>query len=430
MNAHLMYPEEVFQFIWQQLYFQLHTLQTTNGQKIHIVDPGIWNKDQGPDFLDATIHLDGITWRGHVEIHKTTGDWYHHKHHQDPHYDNTILHVVYKKGKVPACRTDGTIIPELVLEGLIPASFWRNYTFLQDTQANLPCHALLIQTLSSYDHWIRQLGWQRLQQKTNTWKERLSHYQGDFRELLWHAILPRLGGKANHTPFEILAQRIPFGLIQRYQEDVFTVETLLFGGLGLLKGQAKDESHQRSLDRWSYLRHKHKLGEMTALPVKHSRMRPHAFPMLRLAQLAQWVRLFPKWTDLLSMEGMLRFLQTDLGVSNYWHTHHSWGVTHKLLRPCLGKQTKEMLIWNALLPVAMLYENQYPAGQSNTLRTFAYQLKAERNTITRKFSKYPLPQKHIVDTQGIYHLYQSYCKEKKCLSCEIGQTLLTTGLGK
>ncbi|MEO0638989.1 MAG: DUF2851 family protein, partial [Bacteroidota bacterium] len=128
MNAHLMYPEEVFQFIWQQLYFQLHALQTTDGQNLHIVDPGVWNKDQGPDFLDATIHLDGITWRGHVEIHKATGDWYHHKHHQDPHYDNTILHVVYKKGEIPACRTDGTLIPELVLEGLIPASFWQHYT--------------------------------------------------------------------------------------------------------------------------------------------------------------------------------------------------------------------------------------------------------------------------------------------------------------
>ncbi|MEL6135395.1 MAG: DUF2851 family protein, partial [Bacteroidota bacterium] len=245
----------------------------------------------------------------------------------------------------------------------------------------------------------------------------------------WRAVLPRLGGKANHTPFEILAQRIPFGLIQRYLKDVFSMEVLLFGGLGLLRGEAKDKSHQQYLSHWHYLRHKHQLGEMAPLPVKQSRMRPHAFPMLRLAQLAQWLTIIPQWTHLLTLEGMKSFLQYPIGVSTYWQAHHGWGLPHKLPHPQLGRQSKEGIICNALLPVALLYDQQYQLRESEELISFAHTLKAEQNKVTRKFKPYPIQQQNMMDTQGIYHLYHAYCKAKKCLSCEIGQTLLTTGLG-
>ena len=44
---------------------------------IQVISSGNWNKNgPGPDFTEARLNIDGITWFGSVEIHYKASDWY------------------------------------------------------------------------------------------------------------------------------------------------------------------------------------------------------------------------------------------------------------------------------------------------------------------------------------------------------------------
>ena len=62
---------------------------------ILVIHTGAWNRfAPGPDFRNACIRIGELTWFGDVEIHVKASDWFKHKHHLDPNYQNVILHVV------------------------------------------------------------------------------------------------------------------------------------------------------------------------------------------------------------------------------------------------------------------------------------------------------------------------------------------------
>ncbi|MEM9897478.1 MAG: DUF2851 family protein [Bacteroidota bacterium] len=418
------YPEEIFQFIWKNRYFHQVDITTKDQQKIYIVDPGEWNHNQGPDFLNATIQINHITWNGHIEIHRYTREWFQHQHHLDTQYDNTILHVVYESGPQAASRTDGSIIPELELKPYIDPTFLSHYHTFRNSGAHIPCHHLLKDRIDlPWKVW--QDGWaeERMQHKIEQIREVLGRHQHDYAQLLWQILLRTIGGKTNGIPFEMLAERIPYRLIQRYQ-DVFDQETLLFGGLGLLRGQGTDDYHRSMIHRWQYLAHKHELPDWEPLPLKHLRMRPVAFPMIRLAQIAQLLHVVPSLTQLLDQNGILFFLSLEIGVSSYWRSHHRWGKVSKDNPKTLGPQSREMLAANVFIPISILHSLQYQPQKVPLLLKLLASFPAEDNRITRIWNKYKVPHQHMMHSQALYHLYTQYCTQKKCLSCKVGQTLL------
>ncbi len=98
------YPEkeDVLQWIWEQLLFDTSNLTTIDGIPLTILEQGIPNLSDGPDFLQATIQVGSIAWSGAIEIHLSSNSWEQHKHHLDPNYNQVILHVVLDEhpGKV------------------------------------------------------------------------------------------------------------------------------------------------------------------------------------------------------------------------------------------------------------------------------------------------------------------------------------------
>jgi hypothetical protein len=76
---------------WEQIYFK--PLVTASGDSIIVHSPGAWNNSSGPDFQHAHISINGIDYRGAIEIHLTDAGWRAHGHATNAAYDNTILHV-------------------------------------------------------------------------------------------------------------------------------------------------------------------------------------------------------------------------------------------------------------------------------------------------------------------------------------------------
>ena len=50
--------EKLLHYIWKQRILPLAELLTTDGQKVEILDPGLHNRNAGPDFYNAKEYLE------------------------------------------------------------------------------------------------------------------------------------------------------------------------------------------------------------------------------------------------------------------------------------------------------------------------------------------------------------------------------------
>ena len=129
--------EKLLHYVWMYKLLPSKNLNTTDGRIIKILDPGQHNTNQGPDFTNARIEIDGIVWSGNVEIHHTSSDWNKHKHHIDPVYNTTILHVVEIADK-DIYMENGCKVPQVTIE--VPAKVKDNYEELLATSDYPRCH--------------------------------------------------------------------------------------------------------------------------------------------------------------------------------------------------------------------------------------------------------------------------------------------------
>ena len=97
-------------------------IRTCDSRIMTVIHPGTWNFEQGPDFKNAKIIIDGKEVTGDIEVHCSPSDWYAHKHHTDNNYSRVILHVTgpADKDEIERNRLPGipsvTISPDMISE--------------------------------------------------------------------------------------------------------------------------------------------------------------------------------------------------------------------------------------------------------------------------------------------------------------------------
>ena len=72
--------ELLLHYCWKHRLFPQAELHTTDHRRLEVIDPGLHNRNAGPDFFNAKVKVDGTLWVGNVEIHDKASDWYHHGH--------------------------------------------------------------------------------------------------------------------------------------------------------------------------------------------------------------------------------------------------------------------------------------------------------------------------------------------------------------
>ena len=132
--------EQLLHYVWRHRLFPLRLLTTQGGERVEIIDVGLPNPHDGPDFFNAKVKVGATYWAGNVEIHDRASDWFHHGHDRDPHYNNVVLHVV-READALALTQDGKRIPQLQLE--VPAYVEANYAALCAEEKYPPCFRVL-----------------------------------------------------------------------------------------------------------------------------------------------------------------------------------------------------------------------------------------------------------------------------------------------
>ena len=102
--------EQLIQRLWARRDFSEARLRTVDGRAIRVHRLGTWNPNEGPDFLDVLIEIDGEIFRGDAEVHFRSRNWREHGHHLDPAFASVVLHLVLfppAAGETEAITTTG-----------------------------------------------------------------------------------------------------------------------------------------------------------------------------------------------------------------------------------------------------------------------------------------------------------------------------------
>ncbi|MEM9983788.1 MAG: DUF2851 family protein [Bacteroidota bacterium] len=419
-----MYPfkEDALQAVWQRMAFDWQKLYTNQGQALKIFSPGILNRGQGPDFDQAHLQIGPVAWHGKVEIHLSSRDWYRHRHHCDPGYDGVILHVVFRSEGIPIKRHDGTLIPEISLEGRMElpklATSHRDFS-------PLPCAPFTADISDELKlEWVEALAYERMLNKVKDLEERLAASHGNWSQVFWEMLLRSLGGPVNGESLERLAQEVRAKTIHPYLDRPLLAEAMLLGVAGLLDAAAKDDYQAQLAVQWEFLKQKHRLSVLS-LPIHYLRMRPAAFPEVRMSQGLQLLRTYPDWLALLDPDGWSDFLSREIPCSPYWELHTKLGQPRQLRKKHLGVNQKYILLINLLVPLGYLYAHAHQALDVYDWISHCLEaIPAEKNRIVRRYTDLGFPLHNALHSQGLLQLHKAYCAPGKCLSCRIGQEAL------
>lgn len=132
------YSENLLQWVWENLLFDIGELVTEKDSSVKIHNPGSLNHTDGPDFSHAIIEIDGMIWHGSVEIHLRSSGWEQHGHHLDENYNQVILHVVAEQSPKNVILENGGSPHTLNLLPYLPEELKQFITHFRSS-SHLPC---------------------------------------------------------------------------------------------------------------------------------------------------------------------------------------------------------------------------------------------------------------------------------------------------
>lgn len=390
--------EDLLQFIWKNHYYNHRELQTEAGDRLFILYPGDANTDQGPDFANARITIGDAIRVGAIELHVKATDFNRHGHTGDPHYKNVILHVVWINDS--AAPPAG--IPVLALSGRVPTTLiprYRQFMAARSAATSfVPCASLLSAATEASKCWLSfrhlhgppfadqhwppfrdRLLRQRLANRTIFIRSLIDEKNPDWEEVAFQLMARSLGQPVNTDSFLTIARGLRLKDLLRRSDDPGRLDTMI-------RDQAERLPH----------------------PLLCHRMRPANSPYVRLRQLAE---LSSNHT------GRFTLLLESADPGPLLKTLQTKG---------LGPAMRYSILINAFIPLLYAYASlRQELSQSHKTFLWLQALPPENNHIIRGWRDMGIRARSAADTQALLELRKSYCREKRCLQCEIGRRLLT-----
>lgn len=416
------------QYVWKHRLWRSEDMVTNTGKKVRVVDPGLLNTDAGPDFFNAKIEIDGHMWVGNVEMHYRATDWKRHHHDSDKAYDSVILHVV-AKDDAPVRRTNGELIPQLVLE--VSPQFNADYASLVGATIEVPCATKIKQVPHlTIVEWVEGLAFERLHGKVERIHQLLDSFNGSWEDVCYVTLARNFGFGINNDAFERLARRTPLRLLGKHSDSVLQIEALLFGQAGMLDAQkpGMDSYYSQLCTEYAFLSNKFQLTPMEKESWKLFRIRPQNFPYRRIAMLAQFIEGgFRMMNRILETEGekeMRALFEVEL--SGYWTKHYTFGKPNERATATLSRSSIDIILINTVAPLLYAY-GELTGNYEMTDKAIKLleDLRAESNSIVSHFVAYGIDCPDALTSQALVQLKREYCDARKCIYCKIGHHLLS-----
>ncbi|NQX80907.1 MAG: DUF2851 family protein [Flavobacteriaceae bacterium] len=423
--------EDFLHYVWKHSLFDFLNLKSTRGKQIELIDNGSHNTNEGPDFSNSKLRIDGQLWVGNVEIHIDSSDWYAHQHQYDENYDSVILHVVWQHD-VDVFRQDNTQIDTLELKRLIPTGVLENYNGLFNKKTNkwINCEKQLkYVSMFSVDKMLKKTFLERLYAKENMINELLMKSQNNWEKVLFQLLAKSLGGNINGDLFVDIANSVDFSLIMKCSSNLLLLEALLLGQANLLDDDIENEYFKNIKKEYSFLRKTYNISPIVNGKLSFFRLRPPNFPTIRIAQLAQlYYRYNTLFSILISNKGIDKYYDI-LGVelSGFWGNHYTFDKKSNSSSKKISRNTIDILLINCIIPLKYVYEKHIGKTDVYTVLSEIRRIKHEKNSIVEKYLEIGFNIRNAMDSQAVIELNKNYCVVQKCLKCIVGKELLGRG---
>lgn len=385
--------EEYLHYLWHYKKLPFHLLKTTENESISIKNFGVYNSNEsGPDFFNAQMIINEIYWAGNIEFHIKSSDWYKHKHHHDPAYDNVILHVVYEHDQEVIIK-DRTI-PVIELKAFIHENGYKEFLSLSKVISDFPCKHEILNVDSIYLESAKNKAIiNKLNKKTITFDSSIN--QPD--QILYQLICRAFGNKVNNQPFFELAERIPIKIIKK--EEVELTSDFILGTAGF----------ELKTKHFFYLKRKYNIQSISKSQWKTKGLRPSSFPEIRLEQLINLIKKFDFDTNFI-------YFNEKENLQNF---------TLFLKQLNFSKDLIQNIMRNAIVPFIWWYgEVKQDEEIKDTAVSILELLPPEFNSIIKKWKEIGIEIKNSYDSQSLLELYNDICVNKGCLTCDVGHKII------
>lgn len=464
--------EKLVKTIWFDQQLERRGLRTTDGKRIAIITPGEWNFNEGPDFINAKINLNGQDLTGDVEIDLYSSNWKTHKHNKNKKFNNVVLHVfLWSKGKESKTVTlNKKIIPSLELIDyinddleIIDSNFdVENYPYSSKVRVG-KCAKWTLKKYSLLEYIVGLAGDEKVKLKSELFANRL--VTESINEIIYKGIMDGLGYGPNRENFRKLAEMLPLERIseiisqEKFEEKPLRIQSLFFGAAGLIpeieKIELLDDEAKNYIVKikkiWKTLRQQINPAEIIKKETwKFRGLRPYNFPYRRLAAASSVIskyiddngfeKLLQSFTDNI-LDGKFKLkkfvdnLKTDTGnSSNFWFYRTTF-VSKKFSKPVagLGEERILLILVNTFLPAAMAKINK-PEDDKIIYRWWLKQPARATNRTARitswrcGFGDISGQSERI--QQGLIQIFRDFCDTKKgvCSDCSF-QSIFTMPTG-
>ncbi len=414
--------EEIIQQFWNAKIPIQKELKTTENQRLQIIDFGKLNNGQGPDFTGAHVLINGISHYGSIEIHVDSKNWLEHQHHLDVKYASVILHVVWTFSS-EVRDIHQRILPTVALNRFFSLKDLQKSQIHLMNHGEFPCESFHQKILMS-DKYQQLVFAQSKRWERKVDEVLLKHYE--FRGN-WHKVIFSLFAKywmdhQNRVAMLQLTKDVDLIRLQKFSKDEMLAYWLGQSGMSIDQLFGLEDTHQ-IWTNFLFLKHKFQL-QSYKLNWYFGRIRPNAFPNVRLWQWSFWmyqnIGSLSEWFSTYTYEELIQKL--SISVQD---TGNKIGGESEIINN--GKQHIDQLIINVVIPLWMAYGTYH--GNSKLIEHAMHVLEfvpAESNAITRKMKWLNIFNGSAKHSQQLMGQYQNFCQKKKCLDCLIGQSYANT----
>ncbi len=443
-------PEKYVRHIWRNLYLRLSDLKTVGGDTLEILSVGDLNSNEGADFLNARLRLNGNDLSGDVEIHSRSSDWTKHRHTKNPRYDRVALHVVFEydaeiERAIPTLELRRFLNDDL---HKIVAACIRDDAALSKNKLHCSPTAQTIDARLKIE-WIQELANERFEQKAQRFEAMLD---GDgYDGVVYRGMMRALGYSENTAPMERLSSLVKYGDLRQFAEKSFVerrrvLEAVFFSLSGLLDAHSTHNDETTAYINW--LRERF---NQTALSQREAmkredwnffRLRPSNFPTVRIAGL---VEILSKNLERGFLNNAMEIIEMSLPTRRkitllenvftadaygYWEMHYRFGdASSKPLKQLIGKTRAAEIVINTLLPTLRLAAAQNELLLQKVMDIYAVYPKGLTSEMSIATAAELLGEEYRITSaafeQGLLELKNNYCDNFRCLECAVGKKLLT-----
>ena len=440
--------EEILQCIWYDQLLPPEGLCTTEGQRIRVISPGWWNRQDGPDFRGAQIEFNDRRYSGDVEVHLYSGDWKSHGHHRDSCYDQVILHVVLSVGPdTPAVTSTGRRVATLEIGPLLQPDLRAIAEMIADEERDSAradnlgqCADLVVRFgLPVMMNLLRLAGEWRMLNKARAMRERMEHAGMD--QAVYEEFMYACGFSHFKHHFRAIARHLPYDRAQQLaQQDPMILEAALLQIGGLFPESLPEDAAPPHYARLCAIR-RSALDGLGSLPLEWRRVgvRPNNNPERRLSGAALFIARTARDGLVESLEKVWRGDATPLQrrrafetlfskALGFWASHCTW--TGKCMeRPTapIGAGRVRSIIGNVFVAAALaLARMRRDQSREEKILTFFRALPPEpenhltQRMIRRLFRDGAAVKSSFELQQGLLQVYQDWCASNpSCTNCPI-----------